>query len=159
MAFELSRGTFVYWHDRILHLSLLFPSGWTTNTLGDIDESGGDAHAPGDENTFCLMMPQPMTGDLESTANGYWSLVGTFDTWMQFARPVDTRVGGLPAVMTREYPKSGLQTGGEAFESLNYVVGLNDTWAYSIACQTSLAKYREWEPKFEAIVHSLTLDK
>ncbi len=158
-AFELLRGTFAYYHDKVMHLSLFFPAGWT---IGDPDTVPlGDASAPDDKNTFCVMMADPITGgSLDSTMNNLLAVIGIFDTNYKFAKTVDTTVKGLPAVKTREYPADGsFQTRQGASESLNYLIGLNDTWAYNISCQTSEAQYRQWEPKFEAIVHSLTLDK
>lgn len=163
LAFELLRGSFVYWHDKVTHLSLLFPTGWTITSFNDV--AGGGASAPGpDEDTFCTMVPSPITGNgLDSTMESLLTLMGMSNTNMRNSGLVNTAVKGMPAVKTTvsfgASPDSGNGAKPATAERLIYLIGLSDKSAYSISCDTSSTKYGQWEPKFEAIVHSLTLDK
>jgi Carboxypeptidase regulatory-like domain len=163
--FELARGSFAYWHDKYMHLSLLFPAGWTIDSQ-DYSRFGGTAWAPGtiwgsaNEKTFCTMTPFPITGgSLRETIFVAVASDVMFGLNPHGAAPVDTKVRGLPAVRTTivHDDPPGISGNPEPWplEDLVYVIGLNDTQAYFIACQTRAAKYRQWEPKFEAIVHSL----
>ncbi|MGD0115812.1 MAG: carboxypeptidase-like regulatory domain-containing protein [Dehalococcoidia bacterium] len=149
LDFELLRGTLVYWHDKLMHLSLLFPAGWTTAGTG---EGGGIAWAPGidDKDTFCSLSPfSQIGGSLDFTMEDLLGMIGAFGTRI---RMVDTMVRGLPAVKTTV-------PGKFSSEDLIYMIGLNDKSACWISCQAPSSKYHEWAPKFEAIVHSLTVDK